>query len=76
MSEIEEKEYEPYGDEWKKDVMKLPKAAIVDLFAKLGKKYNEGFQKITVETCIHPRFTRINSTSIYTYRCEVCGAKF
>lgn len=26
------REYEPYGDEWRKEVMKIPKAMLIELF--------------------------------------------
>jgi hypothetical protein len=28
--------YTPYSDDWKKEVVKLPKAQIIELFAQLG----------------------------------------
>jgi len=30
-------EYEPYGDEWAKEMMRLPKAKIVEMYAKACK---------------------------------------
>lgn len=35
--EITESDYETYGDAWKKEMTKLPKAIIIDLASKIGK---------------------------------------
>lgn len=31
-------DYIPYGEEWKKEISKLPKAAIIEMAAKLGQE--------------------------------------
>lgn len=33
-----EDNYEPYGEEWEKEVMKLPKKMIVDMYKKVCQK--------------------------------------
>lgn len=69
MDEIEEKEYEPYGDEWKKDIMKLPKAAIIDLFSKLGKKY---FEDENIKICMYCEKELRYSQGIFI--CKECSS--
>lgn len=34
----QETDYIPYEEEWKKEISKLPKAAIIELAAKIGKE--------------------------------------
>ena len=36
----EEIQYEPFGDEWKKEINKIPKGFIIDMLSKKGKEYN------------------------------------
>lgn len=36
----EEIQYEPFGDEWKKEINKIPKGLIIDMLSKKGKEYN------------------------------------
>lgn len=33
-----EKEYEPFGEEWKKELKKLPKEIIIEMLSKKGKE--------------------------------------
>jgi len=35
---MEKENYTPYGDEWKKEMSKLPKARIIDIAAKIGQE--------------------------------------
>lgn len=37
MKKKEEKDYEPFGEEWEKSVMQIPKKAIVELLRQVGK---------------------------------------
>lgn len=38
---MEDKEYVPYGPEWKKEIKKLPKNMIIEMLAKKGVEHND-----------------------------------
>lgn len=35
---MQNQDYQPYGEEWKKEMNKLPKSMIIEIFSKLGKE--------------------------------------
>lgn len=45
------KEYEPYGKEWKKEVMKLKKSQIIDMMANIGKDRDKLREELSVFAC-------------------------
>ena len=64
-----EKEYIPYGIEWKKEIKKLPKDTIIDMLAKKGIELNDLMYKN--KNCSCNDFTIIDNLFV----CKKCGTK-
>ena len=45
---MEQNNYEPYGEQWKKEINKLPKAAIIEMMSKLGLKLEKASNLLDV----------------------------
>lgn len=46
MSNKTENDYEPFGEEWKKEVNKLPKALIINMLSEKGRELDEAKKQI------------------------------
>lgn len=49
METINNKHYEPYGPEWKKEISKMTKSEIIDIMSALGKNTNIKYEKLNHE---------------------------
>lgn len=55
-----QQEYTPYGEEWKKEMAKLPKKVIIDIAANIGTSKHEHASKV-VDMCVEAAESHLKS---------------